>query len=117
MNKKSFLVYFDWYEPISAFSDKDLGELMRAMFEYAKDQTEPEFSSLPLKMVFGFIKSALDRDRAAYEEKCRKNAENGSKGGKKKAEAQESSVNIFDTKALTEDLRRRRMGDAYVPLE
>ena len=63
------------------------------MFYYAETGKETEFEHRSLKLVFGFIKSAIDRDKAAYEEKCRINAENASKGGKKKAE-REKGANI-----------------------
>ena len=86
MTKKSFLVYFDWEAPLQELNNEELGELFRAMFIYAKYGEEIELEHRSLKLVFGFIKSAIDRDKAAYTEKCRKNAENGSKGGKKKAE-------------------------------
>ena len=56
------------------------------MFIYAKHGELIDFEHRSLKLVFGFIKSAIDRDKTSYEEKCRKNAENASKGGKKKAE-------------------------------
>ena len=84
--KKSFLVYFDWEEPFSCLDDAELGELFRAMVKYAKSEEEPEFKNKTLYLVFTFIKNAIDRDKAAYEEKCKKNAENGRKGGKKKDE-------------------------------
>lgn len=69
-------------------NNEELGELFRAIFIYAKYGEEIDFEHRSLKLVFGFIKSALERDRASYEEKCKKNAENASKGGKKKAEKQ-----------------------------
>ena len=84
--KKSFLVYFDWEEPFSCLDNAELGELFRAMVKYAKNEEEPEFENKTLYLVFTFIKNAIDRDKAAYEEKCKKNAENGRKGGKKKDE-------------------------------
>ena len=84
--KKSFLVYFDWEEPFSCLDNAELGELFRAMVKYAKSEEEPEFKNKTLYLVFTFIKNAIDRDKAAYEEKCKKNAENGRKGGKKKDE-------------------------------
>ena len=85
-DKKSFLVYFDWEEPFSCLDNAELGELFRAMVKYAKNEEEPEFENKTLYLVFTFIKNAIDRDKAAYEEKCKKNAENGRKGGKKKEE-------------------------------
>ena len=83
MTKKSFLVYFDWEAPLQELSNEELGELFRAMFIYAKYGELIDFEHRSLKLVFGFVKSAIDRDKASYEERCRKNAENGAKGGKK----------------------------------
>ncbi len=84
--KKSFLVYFDWEAPFDCLNDTELGELFRAMLKYAKNEEEPEFDNQSLCLVFSFVKNAIDRDKAAYEERCKKNAENGKKGGKKTAE-------------------------------
>lgn len=89
-NKKSFLVYFDWEEPLQTLQKDELGELFLNMLHYAKTGEELEFESFSAKVVFCFIKSAIDRDKEAYEERCRKNAENGSKGGKKTAENHKS---------------------------
>ncbi len=83
MNKKSFLVYFDWEEPFSQLSKEELGELFMAMMKYARNQEEPQIESLSSKIIFSFVKNALDRDRAAYKEKCKKNSENRQKGSKK----------------------------------
>ncbi len=63
-------------------TDEELGELFRAMIKYARNKEEFEFEHRSLKLVFGFIKSALDRDRQAYEERCKKNAENAAKAAK-----------------------------------
>ena len=100
MTKKSFLVYFDWEDPLQELSNEELGELFRAMFTYAKYGELIELEHRSLKLVFGFIKSALDRDKESYEERCRKNAENASKGGKKKAEAYHEKGANMDLKAL-----------------
>lgn len=80
-------------------TDEELGELFRAMFLYAKNGELFEFEHRSLKLVFGFIKSAIDRDKASYEEKCRKNAENA-KGGKKKTEKEHDVGANLDFKAL-----------------
>lgn len=94
--KKSFLVYFDWEEPFGCMTDEELGMIFRAMLRFAKNGELPEFENKTLYMVFSFVKNAIERDMAAYEEKCRKNAENGKKGGKKKAEAELPPLNFND---------------------
>ena len=102
ISRKSFLVYFDWEAPLQELNNEELGELFRAIFVYAKYGELIDFEHRSLKLVFGFIKSALDRDKTAYEEKCRKNAENASKGGKKKAENVRERGADLDFKALIE---------------
>ena len=88
-------------------TNEELGELFKAMFIYAKYGELIDFEHRSLKLVFGFIKSAVDRDKTAYEEKCRKNAENASKGGKKKAENEKEAKPIdanMDFKDLLQTL-------------
>ncbi len=97
--KKSFLVYFDWESPFDCLSNESLGELFRAMIKYAKNETEPEFTDPTLSIIFSFIKTAVDRDKLAYEERCKKNAENARKGARNKEETTyktESAPYSFD---------------------
>lgn len=82
--KKSFVVYFDWDEAFEHLDDSELGEIFRALFKYAKEGEKPEFSHKSLNAVFSFMRTTLDRDRKAYEDKCKKNRANGQKGGRPK---------------------------------
>ena len=77
-------------------TNEELGELFRAMFTYAKYGEEINFEHRSLKLVFGFIKSAIDRDRAAYKERCKKNAENA-KSGKKKEKTEVGANMSYET--------------------
>ena len=101
MSRKSFLVYFDWEAPLQELTNEELGELFRAMFIYAKHGELIEFEHRSLKLVFGFIKSAIERDKNAYEEKCRKNSENAKSNKKKTEKEKEISANM-GLKALLE---------------
>ena len=83
-NKKSFIVYYDWKETLSFFNDAEIGEIFRALFEYAEHGTQPDFSNKSLNVAFSFMKNALDRDKKAYEARCEKNRTNGAKGGRPK---------------------------------
>lgn len=62
MEKKSFLMYLDYDELLEDLSDEELGQLMRAIFEYEKEGSEPNFKGL-LKMAFAFIKAKLEEDK------------------------------------------------------
>lgn len=66
------------------------------MFVYAKYEELIDFEHRSLKLVFGFIKSAIDRDREAYKERCKKNAENA-KGGKKKEKSEMGANMSYET--------------------
>ena len=79
--KRSFPCYLDYREHLKLLSEEDCGKLWLAMFDYEESGIIPNFSGA-LAMAFSFIRSQMDRDREAYEEKCRKNTENGSKGGR-----------------------------------
>ena len=89
--KKSFLMYFDWEAPFDCLDDESLGELFRGIFKYAKNNEEPSFADPTLYIIFSFVKTSLDRDRLAYEEKCRKNSENAKKGASAKAKTSEET--------------------------
>ena len=81
-DKKSFILYGDFAELFGLLSFEDRGRLITAIFNH--ESAGEAGVELPdaAKMAFVCIKNTLDRDRAAYEEKCEKNAENGRKGGR-----------------------------------
>lgn len=83
--KKGFIVYFDLEEQTKDFTDEQRGKLFRAMFAYASRGEEIEIDDPGVKLAFGFLKVTLREDAKRYEEKCRKNAENGAKGGRPKS--------------------------------
>lgn len=81
-DNNSFIVYKDWAELISALdSDEQRGQLMTALFRFAVDGTEPEFTGA-LKIVFLVMKQALDRDGAKWTETRLARSEAGKKGGR-----------------------------------
>lgn len=79
--KRAFVLYLDYRQHLELLSDEECGLLMRAIFEYEEVRSLPDFDGA-LAMAFSFIRKQLDRDREAYESRCRKNAENGAKGGR-----------------------------------
>lgn len=99
--KKSFLIYFDWEAPFDCLDNESLGELFRGIMKYAKNKTEPEFDDPTLSIIFSFVKTAIDRDKLAYEERCRKNAENAKKGASDRAKNSEQATDpAYDFKSL-----------------
>lgn len=82
MAKESFVLYKGQYEPIKNLSIEDKGLLLDAIFEYQITGNTKDLSPL-VSLAFGFFKNQFDLDNIKYLEKCRKNAENGKKGGKR----------------------------------
>lgn len=90
MGKKDngFLLFYDWKAPFEALSGDDCKKILMAMFDYARDGTEPpEFEGMA-QMAACFIFPAMKRRKESVE--------NGSKGGYKKAENAASKANGTD---------------------
>ena len=80
--RESFVLYHNYYNQICKLNLEERGQVVSAIFEYAKTGTVTTEMSLMADIVFSFIKDTLDRDAVAYEEKRRKNAINGAKSHK-----------------------------------
>lgn len=80
--KKSFILYQSYEKQIRFLTREERGDLLTAIFEYERTGKEPEGLSDSVEIVFSFISTALDRDREAYEEMCRRQSEKGKKGGR-----------------------------------
>ena len=79
--KESFVLHISQYEAIKDLQDKDAGRLVKAIYQYAIDQTVKEDLSPVAKVVFTFIKTRMDEDRAHYEAVCEVRRNSGRKGG------------------------------------
>lgn len=79
--KKSFVLYHSFANQFELLSMEERGELISAIFQYERTREANPLTPL-VQMAFSCIREALDRDRAAYEEKCEQNAKNGKKGGR-----------------------------------
>ena len=80
--KKSFILYNDYKKHIDLLTQSEKGDLLDCIFSYANgEEVEP---SGVVSMAFSFIKSQMERDKEAYENKRKSNKYNGSKGGRPK---------------------------------
>ena len=66
--KSSFVLYHDIRTPLELLNDEDRGKLFMAILNYSEFGEVPEFNGA-LGMAFAFIRTALDRDTAAWEAK------------------------------------------------
>lgn len=81
-DKKSFVLYIDYWQHLELLSLEERGELLTAIYDYVRTGTLTEFDGSGLKMAFSFIRAQLDRDAEKYEAVCERNRTNGSKGGR-----------------------------------
>ncbi len=82
-DKKSFLLYIDYRQHLELLTDAERGKLLIALFDYEESGTIPEFDGMA-RMAFSFIKAQMDRDNAKYDSICKRNHQNGAKGGRPK---------------------------------
>lgn len=83
--KKSFSLYKSWYPMVKAMTDDNRGKLFGAIYDYQVNGTEPDAES-NIYPIFCLMKSKFDEDNIKYEEACKRNAENGAKGGRPKTQ-------------------------------
>ena len=81
-NRTSFIMYRSFNSPFELLDMEQRGILITAIFEYQM-YGEVKISLTPLvNMAFVCIKDTLDRDARAYAETCKRNSENGKRGGR-----------------------------------
>ncbi len=93
MVNNSFIFYRSFHESAEDLTDVEYGQLMRAINEYALNETLPELTGV-LKGFFKLIKPQLDANK--------KRRENGSKGGRPKKEEKETNGYTDEKPTVTE---------------
>ena len=78
MAREYFCAYHSYADSMRNLSDDECGRLFRALLSYSATGELPALADRE-SIAFDFIRSQIDRDREAYEAKCRKNRENGEK--------------------------------------
>jgi hypothetical protein len=102
--KNSFVLYCDLVHTFRKLSDEQAGKLFKHILEYVND-TNPTLEDALLDIVFEPIKQSLKRDLLKYERTCKRNSENGSKGGrpKKPTETEKTQSVILEPKKADSD--------------
>ena len=80
--KNSFVMYTEYLKHIQKMDMEQRGKLFTAILCYVAGEEMPELDAAA-DMAFSFIQDRIDRDNAAYVEKCRKRSEAGKLGGRK----------------------------------
>jgi hypothetical protein len=74
-------LYARYLQTLAPFSDEERGRIMTAMLIYSTTGESPAFDGNE-RFIWPTIQAQIDRDAAAYQEKCEKNRANGAKGGR-----------------------------------
>lgn len=83
MGRPFFPLFFKDKKKLEYLSMEQRGELLTALFTYAEDGTLPTLDGVS-GFAFEVFREGIDTSLDAYEETCRKNRENGKKGGRPK---------------------------------
>lgn len=81
MTKNSFVIRAGYYDIVKEMSDKQAGQLLKAIFNYVADNKIPELSDVEVKMAFRFVKQDLDYDEQRYQAKIEHNRKIAKLGG------------------------------------
>ena len=84
-NKKSFIMYSNYREFLSRLPDKDIADLIKAIFCFVEGEEVPELSP-SAELCFGIISDQIKRDMEKYEKVCERRAIAGRLGGIKTQE-------------------------------
>ena len=72
MNRAGVMIYFSLRPALTYLNDEQLGQLLRAILDYAEYGDIPELIDPLLAMAWSFVASGIDRDWEAYKEKVEK---------------------------------------------
>lgn len=82
-NKDSFILYCKYIHQIEKISDEQAGKLFKHILRYVND-LNPSTEDLVVDLLFEGIKQDLKKDLEKWDAICKRNQENGSKGGRPK---------------------------------
>lgn len=111
-DNKAFMLYKDWEDIFQALdSSEEIGELVMALFAYAKRGETPKLSG-GVKIAFLMMRAAIERDGIAWEEMCAQRSECGKKGGrpKKSDESENTDEKAEHTDTSTDNAEEKPQG-------
>ena len=102
MGREYFKMWHSYLDSIAPLNDAERGRLFTALLEYSKTGTTDKITGNE-RFIFPTLKANVDRDADQYSEISKRNAENGSKGGRpKKPNESEKTQPVFEKPKETE---------------
>ena len=99
MPRNYIMVYFDWIESTQELTAEEKGRLIDAMVLYARGDEVKLVGNE--RFVFPIMRQQLDRAAEVYDERVKRNQENGRKGGRPKNP--ENPVGLSETQSNPEN--------------
>lgn len=106
MAREYFCAYHSYADSMRNLSDDECGRLFRALLSYSATGELPVLADRE-SIAFDFIRSQIDRDREAYEAKCRKNKESVSK----RYERSQTNTNEYERIQTNTDVYESYQGE------
>ena len=99
VDRQSFIIYKNFYEPIKHLDDIDLGKLFRAIFEYNLSDKNINGIVVPpeVKIPFEFFRNQFNLDDAKWMKRGEASRENGLKGGRPLQPKEPTGLNGLST--------------------
>ena len=89
MPREYFIAYHDYLEPLEDLNDAEFWRLFRAALLYSAEGKTAELRGNE-RFLFKVLRNQIDRDNRKYAEKCERNRQNGTLGGRPKEEKDKS---------------------------
>ena len=99
---KGFLIHMDTEPMLKMLTPEEVGFLFLSLFEYVRERKLPEGLPPTAMVAFYGIKHHVDHNLDTYDAKCRRNSENGKKGGRPKKTYHTSEEETLKTQTLFE---------------
>lgn len=98
-----FCCYHSYLKKCEKLTDQELGRLFRALLLYSMTGERTELAGRE-SIAFDFIAEDIDKAKVNYVEKCRKNTENGKRGGRPRK--QEKSDGLSENRTVFEETQK-----------
>ena len=108
MKRSGVMLYFSLRSALNYLNDEQLGQLLRAILDYAEYDEIPDFPDPLLAMAWSFVVSGIDRDWEAYQIKTEK--KRYAAFCREALRQRKDEPAYDDWKAMTDEERKRYLG-------
>lgn len=99
MAKNYIKLYFDDLDALAGLTSGEVGRLVTAVLEYARDGKEADLGGSE-RILYPMFKMRVDREKVAYQKNAEIRAEAGRQGGRPKAEEKQKKANESKKKQM-----------------